>query len=300
LVDVERNLHLSVKTLDSCQERARAVVVPHLYGLCAPVREIGEWSKKAGLYLIDDAAQGAGISIDGKYLGTFGDFGILSFGPFKSLSTPRGGALISEDSEIIAKSRNEILKHESFYWPIRRILGGFIKFHLRPYYLGMNDLRHENIRTTSSSNQLNEIPTMDEGFQLSNIEAQLVHSVLGRTCSIVTNRRRTAYEIWRLLEKFETFEFVGPNNAPYVKIPIRLHGGLGAEEAVKRFRSMQIEAERIYRPLHFFNEYRDYGAKSLPSAEESWKRVFLIPNPVTGVKFGINRLAQAFEVLSKI
>jgi len=108
LVDVERNLHLSVKILSSCQEKAHAVIVPHLYGLSAPIQEIREWSTRAGLYLIDDAAQAVGISIDGKYLGTFGDFGILSFGPFKSLSTPRGGALISENGDLVQKGKENI------------------------------------------------------------------------------------------------------------------------------------------------------------------------------------------------
>jgi dTDP-4-amino-4,6-dideoxygalactose transaminase len=103
-----------------------------------------------------------------------------------------------------------------------------------------------------------------------------------------------------MLKIFDKFEFVGPANAPYIKIPIRLHGGLTAEEAVRRFRSMQIETEQIYRPLHFCKEYEGYASDPLPKAEESWRKIFLIPNPVTKREFGINRLAQAFEAPGKI
>jgi dTDP-4-amino-4,6-dideoxygalactose transaminase len=300
LVDVERNLHVSVKTLDSCQEKARAVIVPHLYGLSAPIQEVREWSKKARLYLIDDAAQAAGISIDGKYLGTFGDFGILSFGPFKSLNTPRGGALISENGDIIASAKENVLQPESFYWAIRRILGGFIKFHLRSYYLRMTNLSDKKIEGSSSSRELSQTETTNEMFQLSRLEAQLVQSVLGRSTSIVANRQKTAHETWEMLKTFAKFEFVGKENAPYVKIPIRIRGGLSAEEVVTHFRSMQIEAERIYRPLHLYKEYEDYAPKALPVAEENWGKIFLVPNPVTKREFGINRLFQALEILNKI
>jgi dTDP-4-amino-4,6-dideoxygalactose transaminase len=300
LVDVEGNLHVSVRILDSCQEKARAVIVPHLYGLSAPIQEIREWSKKAGLYLIDDAAQAAGISIDGKYLGTFGDFGILSFGPFKSLNTPRGGALISENSEIIASAKKNVLPSESFYWAIRRVLGGFIKFHLRSYYLRMTDLKLKRTKGTSSSRELSQTETTDEMLQLSHIEAQLVQSVLRRSTPIVADRQKTAHLTWEMLKIFDKFEFVGEENAPYIKIPIRVHGGLTAEEAVRCFRSMQIEAEGIYPPLHLYKEYEDYASKALPKSKENWGKIFLIPNPVTNRESGINRLAQAFEILNKI
>ena len=300
LVDVERNLHLSVRILDSCQEKAHAVIVPHLYGLSAPILEIREWSKKAGLYLIDDAAQAVGISIDGKYLGTFGDFGILSFGPFKGLSTPRGGALISENVDIIASAKENVLQRESYHWAFRRILGGFIKFHLRSYYLRMNNLNHKKFRATSSSIQLSQIQTNNEMLQLSNLEANLVQSVLGRCTSIVAKRQKTAHEICKMLRTFNRSEFVGQENAPYVKIPIRLHGGLTAEEAVRRFRTMRIEAEQIYRPLYLYKEYQDYASNPLLTAKENSEKIFLIPNLITKEGFGINRLSQAFEALNKI
>lgn len=301
LVDVERNLHLSVRTLASCHpEHARAVVAPHLYGLCAPINEIAEWSKSNGLYLVDDAAQAVGISVDGRYLGNFGDIGILSFGPYKNLGTPRGGALISDNEKIIAKAKENDLSKERFHEAVRRIVSGLIKFHFRPHFLRIDNkfnFRKNRIRDfceTSSHGQ-----PLDETFQLSNLEARLVQSVLGKITSIIVRRRKTAYEVWKILKGFDKFEFVGSNNSPYVKIPIRICGDIRAEEAVSFFRSMQIEAERIYRPLHLNKGYEAYASQPLPVAEENWKRVFLIPNPATDCRFGQNRLAEAFTALSK-
>ena len=302
LADVENNLHISVKTLNSCQfERAQAVIVPHLYGLYAPIQEIKDWARSKGLYLIDDAAQAVGISVNGSYLGTFGDFGILSFGPFKSLSTPRGGALISNYSEIIERAEKNILKRESFYWVIRRVVGSVIKFHWRPYYLKIYEtLNHGKKKASGPYNGVSQKRITNEAFQLSNLEAQLVLAALERTVSIIPRRRKTSYEIWNLLKQFGKFEFIGPHDAPYIKIPIRLHEGLTAEEAIRLFRLMGIEAERIYRPLHLWKEYELYTSKPLPAAEENWERVFLIPNLVAEGLFGMKRLEQAFKALSKI
>jgi len=66
-------------------ENCLAVVMPHMYGVPADVRSIRQLTKDAGIFLIDDAAQVAGIRVDGQLLGTFGDYGILSFAQAKSI-----------------------------------------------------------------------------------------------------------------------------------------------------------------------------------------------------------------------
>jgi len=302
LVDVEQNLHISVRTLAACQtDQAGAVLVPHLYGLSAPIKKIVKWTEVNGLYLIDDAAQAVGISLDEKYLGTYGDFGILSFGPFKSLSTPRGGALISSNKEIIARGKKIDLPQENFHEAFRRIGGGYLKFHCRSCFLRTkNKLSLRKKQAGNSLKTWDQSQSTDETFQISNLEAWLVQSVLGRISSIIDHRRKTAYGVWEMLNQFDKFDFVGPNNAPYIKIPIRLPEKLKAEKVVSCFRAMKIEAERIYRPLHLHNSYKAYAPRPLPLAEEIWKTVFLVPNPVTKDHFGINRLAAAFKALSAI
>jgi len=300
LVDVEQNLHVSIRTLNSCQNKnAKAIIVPHLYGLSAPIEEIKKWAKKEKLYLIDDAAQAVGISVNGKYLGTFGDFGILSFGPLKSISTPRGGALISEDNKIVVRAKKSILTHESFYWSIRRVLGFLIKFHLRPYYLRMKEKNHFKMsKADNLSNNVKQVQMIDETSLLSNLEARLVESVLQKTTAIIDRRRKSAYEVWNLIKKFNKFEFVGYNTVPYIKIPIRLPEGLKAEEAVRCFRNMKIEAEKIYKPLHLYKEYKMFAAQPLTTAEDNWVKTFLIPNPVNEYLYGIEKFDKAFNALS--
>lgn len=301
LVDVENNLHISVRTLESTKfKNAKAVIVPHLYGLYAPIQEIKDWAKNNGLFLIDDAAQSVGISIDNKYLGTFGDIGIFSFGPYKSLSTPRGGALISNDEKVIERVRKSIKRQESFYWATRRILGNTIKFKFREYYLPIKKkIISKNRKSSSLQNKSIQEQMINETFLLSSLEARLIQSVLTRVFSIIEKRRETVYNVWEMLKEYNRFEFVGENTAPYVKIPIRIKGSLSAREAVNVLNAMYIEAERIYYPLHLYDTYKKFASQSLSKAEEVWEKVFLIPNPVNKSIHRLNRIAQAFEVLSK-
>ena len=49
---------------------------------------------KYGITVVEDAAEGMGSRFDGKLLGTFGKYGVLSFNGNKMITTSGGGALI--------------------------------------------------------------------------------------------------------------------------------------------------------------------------------------------------------------
>ena len=63
----------------------QVVVVPHLCGRIAPIDQIKTLLAARGIPLIDDAAQALGMQCGGRRVGTFGQCGILSVGPGKSL-----------------------------------------------------------------------------------------------------------------------------------------------------------------------------------------------------------------------
>lgn len=84
---------------------AKAVLVVHLYGLSADMDKIVELCKKYNVTLIEDAAESLGTTYKGKYTGTFGDYGILSFNGNKIITTSGGGMLVSYNQERIEKVR---------------------------------------------------------------------------------------------------------------------------------------------------------------------------------------------------
>ena len=82
-------------------KKPKAVLVVHLYGLCAKIEEIASVCKKHGAALIEDAAESLGTTYKGKYTGTFGDYGIISFNGNKIITSSGGGMLLfnTEDAE---------------------------------------------------------------------------------------------------------------------------------------------------------------------------------------------------------
>ena len=93
------------KYLLECKKKPKALVVTHLYGMCADIEKIATICKLHGVYLIEDAAESLGATFNSKHTGTFGDFGIYSFNGNKILTTSGGGMLVSSNKEWIEKAK---------------------------------------------------------------------------------------------------------------------------------------------------------------------------------------------------
>jgi perosamine synthetase len=79
--------------------RPAAVVVAHWYGLPVPLAPLIAAARGAGTVFIEDAAQGVGGFIADRPLGSFGDFGVLSFGRGKGRTGGCGGALLANTGD---------------------------------------------------------------------------------------------------------------------------------------------------------------------------------------------------------
>jgi dTDP-4-amino-4,6-dideoxygalactose transaminase len=83
----------------------KAIIPVHLYGMPAKMNEIILIAKEFDVPVIEDAAEALGSSIANKTCGSFGEFGVLSFNGNKIITTSGGGALLSENAEMIEKAR---------------------------------------------------------------------------------------------------------------------------------------------------------------------------------------------------
>lgn len=77
----------------------KAVVLVHLYGMPPQIDEIISVCDKYNIPLVEDAAEALGSQFDGKYAGTYGRYGIISFNGNKMITTSGGGALICGSEE---------------------------------------------------------------------------------------------------------------------------------------------------------------------------------------------------------
>ena len=77
----------------------KAIVPVALYGMPYQIDKIMAIADKYDIPVVEDAAEGMGSRFDGRVLGTFGKFGVLSFNGNKMITTSGGGALICQSDE---------------------------------------------------------------------------------------------------------------------------------------------------------------------------------------------------------
>jgi len=91
--------------IDKVTEKTKAIIPVHLFGQAAEMECVLAFAGKFNLRVIEDAAQAIGATYDGRKVGSFGDFGVLSFYPTKNLGGfGDGGMLLSNDAALAEKA----------------------------------------------------------------------------------------------------------------------------------------------------------------------------------------------------
>ena len=79
--------------------KPKAIIPVALYGMPYKIDRIMEIANRYEIPVIEDAAEGFGSRFNGQVLGTFGEYGVLSFNGNKMITTSGGGALICPDAD---------------------------------------------------------------------------------------------------------------------------------------------------------------------------------------------------------
>lgn len=78
----------------------RGVLPVHLYGHPARMRELEVLAAARGVALYEDAAQAHGAALDGRPVGSFGEFAMFSLYPTKNMTSGEGGMVTTATDEI--------------------------------------------------------------------------------------------------------------------------------------------------------------------------------------------------------
>jgi dTDP-4-amino-4,6-dideoxygalactose transaminase len=122
--------------------RTRAIVVVHLFGLCADVDAVAEIAP--GIPVVEDAACAAGAEYKGRPAGSLGLAAAFSFHPRKSITTGEGGMVTTQDdqlAEVAGQLRNHgatVSEEERHSGPKPYLLP---EFNLLGYNYRMTDLQ---------------------------------------------------------------------------------------------------------------------------------------------------------------
>ena len=99
-VDLE-NFNLDVDKLrKSITKKTKAILLVHLLGNPANMKEIIDIAKEYNLFVIEDSCEAHGAEFNNKKIGSFGDISTFSFFLSHHISTIEGGMLLTKNEEI--------------------------------------------------------------------------------------------------------------------------------------------------------------------------------------------------------
>jgi Predicted pyridoxal phosphate-dependent enzyme apparently involved in regulation of cell wall biogenesis len=83
----------------------KGIIVVHEFGASADMDAITTFAKEKGLFIVEDAACAFGTEWNGKKVGLLSDIGCFSFHPRKAITTGEGGAIVSQNPDLIERCK---------------------------------------------------------------------------------------------------------------------------------------------------------------------------------------------------
>jgi perosamine synthetase len=231
-------------------DRTKAILAVDVFGHPAEWGRLREIAGEYDLRLIEDAAEALGAEYKGEKAGSLADGAIFGFYPNKQITTGEGGAVLSDDKEMIELCRS--MRNQG-----RSNEDGWLE-HSR---LGYN-------------------------YRLSDINCALGIVQLERVDELLGKRARVAQFYNERLQEVEGIEI--PYTSPDVRrgwfvYVIKLNDVFTKEarnKIINELREKGIECSNYFGPLHLQQFYRDkfgYSEGNFPVTERIAERTIALP-----------------------
>nr|WP_303776159.1 aminotransferase class I/II-fold pyridoxal phosphate-dependent enzyme [Bacteroides intestinalis] len=284
-------------------KKPKAIVPVALYGMPYNCERIMEISNRYEIPVVEDAAEGFGSKFDGKVLGTFGKFGVLSFNGNKMITTSGGGALICQNEE----DKNTIM------WYATQARDAY------PYYqhtaIGYN-YRMSNICAGIGRGQMTVAQAhIDHHKHVQSLYEEFLKDVKGVHIHKQPADKRYDSNFWLCTATIdEDVKVVGQENAYQEVIKTAVGGAAGVIKAVNSattdcqpnenvealrvfMLNNKIEARPVWKPMHKQPVYADAPCYTNGIEEDIFKIGFCLPaGPYVtddDVKYIIEKIKEA-------
>jgi perosamine synthetase len=253
-VDIEdSSFGLNPKMIkSSISKNSKAIMPIHYAGLPCKILELKELSKYYNLFLIEDAAESIGASVNGKKVGSFGDIGVFSFAGNKVLTTGEGGAIVTDSKKIYDKLK-------------------LIRSHGR-------DEKQNYFSSTEKPNYV----TLGYNWRMSSITAALGISQLNKIDKLISLRRKNANYLSKKLKKIKKIktpsESINVKHA-YQMYTIRLPNSNIRNKLKKFLQTKKIMSKVFFHPVHKTSFYKknSHNIIKLPTTENVSNQVLSLP-----------------------
>jgi dTDP-4-amino-4,6-dideoxygalactose transaminase len=107
--------------------RTRAIIPVHLFGLSADLEPLIAAATRAGIPVVEDAAQAIGATYRGAPVGGFGTFGCFSFFPTKNLGAFGEAGLVTTSDDELAHRARTLRNHGMDPKYVHALIGGNLR-----------------------------------------------------------------------------------------------------------------------------------------------------------------------------
>jgi dTDP-4-amino-4,6-dideoxygalactose transaminase len=249
-------------------ERTRAIMPVHFAGMPVDMSPIYEMAASQNLLVLEDAAQAIGTCYQGRQIGSFGNPVSFSFHPNKNMTTIEGGAVASDDRQLIRQ-----LESIRFHGISRNDNGEM----LVEAWGGKMNL--PDVNATVGLAQLKKL----DGFNAKRrLLAEHYFSHLPRHPALVLPADAAGHS-WHMFCVCLDFESLG----------------MSRNEVLDVFKSQDIMLGMHYPAMHLFGLYRQLGYKQgdFPVAEQIGEQTFTLPLFPAMTNDDVERVVAVFKKL---
>ena len=296
LADVGDELNITAETVAAVLTRkTRVVIVPHLFGNPAEIQEIVELARSRNLYVIDDAAQAFGASIDGQPVGSFGNFSILSFGNEKLCPSIGGGALVSRRNESFVHKSATPLTSAPYVATLRRCLSTLIWNRWNHWLTPLTNL-------CSSHPDPAGMPSPYRRESMANVYAAVAVTLIERLTEQIAARRERVRAYQQLLGSKAFLELI-PHRfgsaclTQVVRVLPRKGNRDVAAEVVNALSAAGYKVHGSYLPIHLIPALSACVWDRLPYADRIWSDLIELPCEPS---LGFDDLAQIDTMIAAV
>ncbi|NEM98679.1 aminotransferase class I/II-fold pyridoxal phosphate-dependent enzyme [Pontibacter burrus] len=254
-------LEQAIKDSLSKGKKPACILLVHLYGMPAKLKEIMEIADRYDIPVLEDAAEALGSRYSGHQVGTFGKIGVFSFNGNKIVTTSGGGAMITAHEELAQQA--EHLAHQAK--------------DPAPYYL------HSQ---------------MGYNYMLSNVSAGIGRGQLEVLEKRVKQRREIYSYYYNHLHEIEGLGFVLEPKSCFANrwlTTVLLPEGINPERVRQELEHDNIETRPLWKPMHQQPLFAGYSFYGNGTSDELFARGLCLPSSSSLTEEDLDKVIRSLK-----
>ncbi len=301
--DVDEDLNISPDSIRRCiSKNTKAVIMTHMFGKLARIDDILKIAKEYNLFVIDNAAVAVGALHHGRYAGTFGDVGIISFNMSKQMNATGGGILLTDLEDVYEKVLRENLPSQSikkqllqifyntFYYYLKKYATPLIIFKRTLKMKSIPEFYRQQDRIPESLRGKTDIPEEFKGLEksilfeelipkkMNQFESSLAFIQLNKLDEIIQKNVKNARSLTKRIKEIKEIDAPQGDYPEHVFSYYTIIVKKGSRYDLASYLAKNgVETQWTFYPIHLQERFNGYRKDNLQVTEDLWQKVLSLP-----------------------